>query len=91
MNKKLKTSKFQADMEFEIKQGSSGFALFYTNDFSKEKMKQFGTLFGHSGDYSGFGLFVTPDDNGQWVLHGNVNQGMAISTINTSQFRPENT
>jgi hypothetical protein len=91
LRKKLQTSKFSADLTFEIKQAGSGFALFYVHSENTERDNEFGALFGYAPDFSGLGVFVTPDSEGNWVVHSNINKGMNNFTIDQHKFVASNT
>ena len=84
---------FQADLSFQIKSSrknlSYGFAIWYIYSMREVKDRK-GNLFGIKGDYSGLGIFIYRDLDGNWIIHGNFNRGMEEYRITSEKIQEHN-
>lgn len=84
---------FRADITFQVKSTknnlSYGFAVWYLNALKTVQDRK-GNLFGIKGDYSGLGIFIYRDLEGNWIIHGNFNRGMDEYRITSENINKDN-
>jgi hypothetical protein len=90
---KLKMKKFKMDINFVLKSSRInqpyGFAIWYLNAKKDLKDKK-GNLFGFKPDYAGLGIFIYKDISGNWIVHGNYNNGMKEYQITDDKINERN-